>query len=186
MKTVRIFSDRIRDRIRLEGFRCVCIRVRIFNIQYRIRIRILKSYICDVDIQSYFIRHGWYYPYSNLTKNMKTNMISVISVCIRFVLIPNQLAVSQHCRFMVPIGIVDESNNTTGSSPKPYSCDHCWFRATTGSWFGKHYRLSTVVCLSSVQFLGDLVVTLLWILLFNSLFYFCVILYISYGYDNVD
>ena len=38
MKTVRIFSDRIRDRIRLEGFKSVRIRVRIFNIRYRIRI----------------------------------------------------------------------------------------------------------------------------------------------------
>jgi len=80
MKTIRIFSDRIRDRIRLEGFRSVRIRVRIFNIRYRIRIRIFKSYICDVDIQSYLIRHGWHYPYSNLNpaKNMKTNMISVV------------------------------------------------------------------------------------------------------------
>ena len=58
MKTVRIFSDRIRNRIRLEGCRCVRIRVRIFNIRYRIRIQILKSYIYDVDIQSYHIRHG--------------------------------------------------------------------------------------------------------------------------------
>jgi len=58
MKTVRIFSDRIRDRIRLEGFRSVRIRVRIFNIRNRIRIRILKSYIYDVDIQSYLIRHN--------------------------------------------------------------------------------------------------------------------------------
>ena len=87
---VRIFSDRIWDRIRLEGFRSVRIRVRIFNIRYRICIRILKSYICDVDIQSYLIRHGWHYPYSNPnpTKNMKTNMISVISVRIRSVFIP--------------------------------------------------------------------------------------------------
>ena len=45
MKTVRIFSDRIRDRIRLERFRSVRIRVRIFNIRYRIRIRIFKLYI---------------------------------------------------------------------------------------------------------------------------------------------
>jgi len=50
MKTVWIFSDRIRDRIRLEEFRSVRIRVRIFNIRYRIRIRILKLYIRDVDI----------------------------------------------------------------------------------------------------------------------------------------
>jgi hypothetical protein len=50
MKTVRIFSDRIRDRIRLEDFRSVRIRVRIFNIRYRIRIQILKSHIYDVDI----------------------------------------------------------------------------------------------------------------------------------------
>ena len=54
---VRIFSDRIRDRIRLEGLRSVRIRVRMFNIRYRIRIRIFKSYIYDVDIQSYLIRH---------------------------------------------------------------------------------------------------------------------------------
>jgi hypothetical protein len=58
MKTVRIFSDRIQDRIRLEGFRSVRIRVRIFNIRYRIRIRIPKSHIYDVDIQLYLIRHG--------------------------------------------------------------------------------------------------------------------------------
>ena len=57
MKMVRIFSDRIRDRIHLEGLRSVRIRVRMFNIRYRIRIRILKSYIYDVDIQSYLIRH---------------------------------------------------------------------------------------------------------------------------------
>jgi hypothetical protein len=89
MKTVRIFSDRIRDRIRLEGFRSVRIRVRIFNIRYRIRIRIFKSHIYDVDIQSYPIRHDWHYPYSNPnpTRNMKTNMISVISVRIRSVFI---------------------------------------------------------------------------------------------------
>jgi len=58
MKTVWIFSDRIRDRIRLEGFSSVRIRVRMFNIRYCIRIRILKSYIYDVDIQSYLIRRG--------------------------------------------------------------------------------------------------------------------------------
>jgi len=90
MKTVRIFSDRIRDRIRLERFRSVRIRVRIFNIRYRIRIRIFKSYIYDVDIQLYLIRHDWHYPYSDLnsTTNMKTNIISVISVRIRSVFIP--------------------------------------------------------------------------------------------------
>jgi hypothetical protein len=90
MKTVRIFSDRIRDQIRLEGFRSLRIRVRISNIRYRIRIRILKSHIYDVDIQSYPIRHGWHYPYSNPnpTRNMKTNVISVISVRIRSVFIP--------------------------------------------------------------------------------------------------
>ena len=58
MKTVRIFSDRIRNRIRLEGLRSVHIRVRISNIRYCIRIRILKSHIYDVDIQSYPIRHS--------------------------------------------------------------------------------------------------------------------------------
>jgi hypothetical protein len=90
MKTVRIFFDRIRDRIRLEMFRSVCIRVRIFYIRYRIRIRIIKSYIYDVDIQSYLIRHGWHYSYSNPnpTKNMKTNVISAVSVRIRSVFIP--------------------------------------------------------------------------------------------------
>ena len=90
MKTVRIFSDRIRDRIRLKGLRYVRIRVRIFNIRYRIRIRILKSHIYDVDIQSYLIRYGRHYPYSNpnLDKNMKTNVILVISVRIRSVFIP--------------------------------------------------------------------------------------------------
>ena len=92
MKTVRIFSDRIRDRIRLEGFRSVRIRVRIFNIRYGICIRILKSYICDVDIQSYLIRHDWYYPYSNPnpTKNMKTNIILVISDRTQSVFIPTR------------------------------------------------------------------------------------------------
>ena len=89
MKTVRIFFDRIRNRIRLEGLRSVRIRVRISNIRYRIRIRILKSYIYDVDIQSYPIRHSWHYPYSNPNpdRNMKTNVISVISVRIRSVFI---------------------------------------------------------------------------------------------------
>jgi len=90
MKTVQIFSDCIRDRIRLEGFRSVHIRVWIFNIRYCIRIWILKLYIYDVDIQSYLIRHDWHYRYSNPnpTKNMKTNMISVILVRIRSVFIP--------------------------------------------------------------------------------------------------
>jgi len=92
MKTVRIFSDRIRYRIRLEGLRSIRIRVRISNIRYRIRIRILKSYIYDVDIQSYPIRHSWHYPYSNPNpdRNMKTNITSVISVRIRSVFIPTQ------------------------------------------------------------------------------------------------
>ena len=96
MKTVRIFSDRIRDRIRLEEFKSVRIRVRIFNIRYRIRIRIIKSHIYDVDIQSYHIRHGWQYSYSNPNpdRNMKTNVISMISVRIRSVFIPNA-----SCRF---------------------------------------------------------------------------------------
>jgi len=97
MKTVRIFSDRIRDRICLEGFKSVRIRVRIFNIRYRIRIRIFKSYIYDVDIQSYLIRHSWHYPYSNpnSTRNTNTNMISMISVRIRSVFIPTLLLCSQ-------------------------------------------------------------------------------------------
>jgi hypothetical protein len=42
MKIVWIFSDRIRDQICLEGFRSVRIRVRIFNIRYRIRMLIFK------------------------------------------------------------------------------------------------------------------------------------------------
>ena len=90
VKMVRIFSDRIRDRIRLEGFKSVRIRIRIFNIRYHIRIRILKSHIYDVDTQSYPIRHGWHHPYSdpNPNRNMKTNVISVISVSIRSVFIP--------------------------------------------------------------------------------------------------
>ena len=90
-KTVRIFSDRIRNRIRLQGLRSVRIRVRISNIWYRIRIQILKSHIYDVDIQSYPIRLSWHYPYSNPNpdKNMKTNVISVISVRIRSVFIPS-------------------------------------------------------------------------------------------------
>jgi hypothetical protein len=50
MKMVRIFFDLIRDRIRLEGFRFVRIRVWIFNIRYHICIRILKSHIYNVDI----------------------------------------------------------------------------------------------------------------------------------------
>jgi hypothetical protein len=55
---IRIFSDCIRDRIRLERFRSIHIQVRIFNIRYCIRIRILKSHIYDVDIQLYSIQHG--------------------------------------------------------------------------------------------------------------------------------
>ena len=93
MKMVRIFFDHIRDRIRLERFRFVRMRVRMFNIWYHIRIQIFKSYIYDVDIQSYLIRYDWHYPYSNpnLTRNIKTNMISVISVRIRSVFIPSCL-----------------------------------------------------------------------------------------------
>ena len=93
MKTVWIFSDRIRNRIRLEGLRSVRIRVRISNIRYRIHIQILKSHIYDVDIQSYPIRHSWHYPYSNPNpdRNMKTNVISVISVCIRSIFIPTKV-----------------------------------------------------------------------------------------------
>ena len=89
VKTVWIFSDRIRDRICLEEFKSIRIRVQIFNIRYRIRIRIIKSHIYDVDIQSYPIRHGWQYPYSNPNpdRNIKTNVISVISVRIRSVFI---------------------------------------------------------------------------------------------------
>jgi len=90
MKTVRIFSDRIWDRIHLEGFRSVRIWVWIFNIRYCIRIQILKSHIYDVDIQLYPIRHGSQYLYSNpnLTRITKTNVISVISDRIQFVFIP--------------------------------------------------------------------------------------------------
>jgi len=98
MKIVRIFSDRIRYRIRLEGFISVRIRVRIFNIRYRIRIQILKSYIYDVDIRSYLIWHDWHYPYPNLnsTTNMKTNMILMISVRIRSVFISTNYCVFFH------------------------------------------------------------------------------------------
>ena len=87
-----IFFDRIRDRICLEGFRSVHIRVRVFNIRYRIHIRILKSHIYDVDIKSYPIRHGWHYSYLNPNpdRNIKTNIISVISVRIRSVFIRKQ------------------------------------------------------------------------------------------------
>ena len=58
--------------------------------RYRICIWIFKSHIYDVDIQSYPIRYGWHYPYSNPNpdRNMKTNIISVISVRIRSVFIP--------------------------------------------------------------------------------------------------
>jgi hypothetical protein len=94
VKMVWIFSDRIRDRIRLEGYRSVRVRVWIFNIWYRIRIRILKSHIYDVNIQLYPIRHGWHYPYSNPNpdRNLKTNVISDISVHIRSVFIPRHIS----------------------------------------------------------------------------------------------
>jgi len=92
MKTVRIFFDRIWGRICLERFRSVRIRVRIFNIRYCIRIQILKSYIYDIDIQLYLIRHNWHYPYSNPTRNIKTNMILMISVHIQCVFISTYLA----------------------------------------------------------------------------------------------
>jgi hypothetical protein len=54
----------------------------IFKIQYRIPIRIFKSHIYDVDIQSYPIRHRWHYPYLNPNpdRNMKTNIISMIFI----------------------------------------------------------------------------------------------------------
>jgi hypothetical protein len=80
----------IRDQIRLEKFKSIRIRVWIFNIRYCIHIRMLKSYIYNVDIQSYPIRHSLYYPYSNPnpSRNMKTNVISVISVRIWFIYIP--------------------------------------------------------------------------------------------------
>jgi hypothetical protein len=79
---ILIFSDSIWEWIRLEEFWSVRIWVRIFNIRYHIRIWIIKSYIYDVDIQSYHIRHGWQYPYSdpNPNKNMKINITSVIYV----------------------------------------------------------------------------------------------------------
>ena len=114
MKTVPIFSDRIRNRIRLEGLRSVRIRVRISNIRYRILIRIFKSYIYDVDIQSYHIRHSWHYPYSNPNpnKNIKINVISVISVRILSVFIPSPNAAE--------VGVLlhlhtQHSSGTTGS-----------------------------------------------------------------------
>jgi hypothetical protein len=91
MKMVRTFFDRIRGQIHLEGFKSIYIQVWIFNIQYYIWI--LKSHIYDADIQSYPIQHGWHYPYSNpnLDRNMKTNIISVISVRIRSIFIPSCL-----------------------------------------------------------------------------------------------
>jgi hypothetical protein len=90
MKTVWIFSGHIWDRICLEGFRSVRIWVQIFNIWYRIHIRKLKLHIYDVDIESYPIWHGWHYLYlnPNPTKNIKTNIISMISIRIRSVFIP--------------------------------------------------------------------------------------------------
>jgi hypothetical protein len=57
-KMVRIFFERILDRICLEKIRSVHIRVQIFNIRYRIRIRILKYHIYYIDIESYPIRYG--------------------------------------------------------------------------------------------------------------------------------
>ena len=92
VKMVWIFSDHIRDQIHLDEIRSVCIWVLIFNIQYHIRIQKIKSHIYDVDIQLYPIRHSWHYLYSNpnLDRNMKTNVISVISVRIRSVFIPTR------------------------------------------------------------------------------------------------
>jgi len=117
MKTVRIFSDRIQDRIRLERFRFVCIRVRMFNIRHRIRIRILKSYIYNVDIQSYLIRHDWHYPYSNPnpTRNIKTNMISVISLRIRSVFIPT-----------LDPGNYTVAHGTASIASRPTATVHAW------------------------------------------------------------
>jgi hypothetical protein len=65
---------------------------------YHIRIWIIKSHIYDVDVQSYSIRHGWHYSYLNLNpiKNMKTNMIWVISVRIRSVFIPTCNHTTKH------------------------------------------------------------------------------------------
>jgi hypothetical protein len=81
------------------GFSSVRIRVWIFNIRYRIRIRIFKSHIYDVDIQSYHIRHFLYYSYLNPNPdiNMKTNMISVVSVRIRSVFIPRSKSYISAC-----------------------------------------------------------------------------------------
>ena len=108
-----------------------------FNIWYRIRIRILKSYIYDVDIQSYLTRHCWHYPYSNPnpTKNMKTNMISVIiSVRIRFVFIPSRASACFPARWH---GTTRHASSTVpavscpgGSRPavlgRIVSCRHVW------------------------------------------------------------
>jgi len=136
MKTVRIFSDRIRDRIRLEGFRSVCIQVWIFNIRYRIRIWILKSYIYDVDIQSYLIWLGWDYPYSNPnpTKNMKTNMISMISVRIRSIFIPTYNGSKFHNKRLSPTWSLEprhvipwhmpDPTGTLKSTEATYTCTH--------------------------------------------------------------
>ena len=136
MKTVRIFSDRIRNRIRLEGLRSVRIRVWISNIWYRIRI--LKLHIYDVDIQSYPIRHSWHYPYSNPNpnRNTKTNVISVISVRIRSVFIPSAdawwNAVGRPAGRRVASALVPTAKglfgNASSISGTMLGCDNYWFR----------------------------------------------------------
>ena len=86
VKMVRTFFDCIRYRIRLEGFKSIRIRVRIFNTRYHIRIRILKSHIYDVDIQSYPIRHGSQYLESESGQKYenKYNISDIRSYPIRF------------------------------------------------------------------------------------------------------
>jgi hypothetical protein len=63
------------DRICLE-FRSIRIRVCIFNLQYNISIRILKSHIYDIDIYLYPIWHSWHYLYLNL------NLRNIVAICI--------------------------------------------------------------------------------------------------------
>ena len=113
MKTVQVFFDVIRNRIRLEGLRSVRIRVRISNIRYRIRIRILKSHIYNVDIQSYSIRHDWHYPHSNSNpiRNMKTNVILVISVRIWSVFIPSAMVWGYGLWAVASLGCLDRNNS---------------------------------------------------------------------------
>jgi len=150
MKTVWIFSDRIQDRIRLKEFRSVHIRARIFNIRYRICIRILKSHIYDVDIQSYHIRYGWHYSYSNPNKNMKTNIILMISVRIQSVFIPNRNAEEDtEMGFAGVRAWRDGANSAVIRGPlhervTTHACHAFRSRpAPTGVWYSDYYHMQT-------------------------------------------